>query len=67
MLIFREIDTFLTVIECYLQFVWVWVDSIPFHMSLHNREVCSFTFFCVTAAVKFTPAFGATVKNQWHM
>jgi len=41
-LIFCEIDTFLTVIECHLQFIWVWVDTIPFYMSLHDREVRGF-------------------------
>jgi len=64
MLIFCEIDTFLTVIECHLQFIWVWVDTIPFYMSLHDREVRGFTFFSVIAGIVFTPAFGAAVKNK---
>ena len=67
MLVFREIDTFLAVIECHLQFVWVWVDTIPFHMSLHNREVLGFTFFSVAAGVVFAPAFGAAIKNKRYL
>ena len=64
MLVFREIDTFLAVIECHLQFVWVWVDTIPFHMGLHNREVLGFTFFSIFAGTIFAPAFGAAIKNK---
>jgi len=67
MLVLREIDTFLAIIECHLQFVWVWVDAVSFHMSLHNREVLGFTFFSVTAGIIFTPAFRTAIKNQWRM
>ena len=67
MLVFREIDTFLAVIECHLQFVWVWVDTIAFYMGLHNREVRDFAFFSIFAGTIFAPAFGAAIKNKRYM